>query len=213
MGPSKESFLKKQTINTLMTAPWRADETYVTRGAYMYCTMGTHEEVLNQRKENGVYINGSPMMTVNDCVVSSSEHINGVVQFDRPGQEIDGNFYSFGYCRSLMHPLKLAELSGTFIDSSYIYDYDPDTGTESFDKKIFPCVPQIAPNFINTPIGPLPLPGAKVQWQNGSPSVFIEDVAVLTSKSCLNCLCGGKIEFLTNGMDPAPYEFLERGSK
>ncbi|WP_036641108.1 PAAR-like protein, partial [Paenibacillus durus] len=54
------------------------------------------------------------------------------------------------------------------------------------------------------------LAGAQTQWTNGSPSVSIQGVPALTSKSCLFCQYGGQIRLLTNGMDPAPPEFSVR---
>ncbi|CAH1225085.1 hypothetical protein PAECIP111893_05213 [Paenibacillus plantiphilus] len=228
--PTVHGFLKKSTIAELESGEsWRSEETYVTRGAYMHCTMGTHEEVLNQIGEKGVLINESPMMTVKDCAVSTSETINGsMAQFDELGNKIDGNFYSFGYCRSLIHPLKAAELSGAITPNpnggldgleglgltgpylnGYNYDCEPETGTILMDITIYPCVPKLLPSSLAIP-GGIVIPGA-TEWQNGSPTVLVNDVPVLTTKSCLYCTWGGKIKFLTNGMDPAPPEFLERG--
>lgn len=59
---ARETILTKDTLNKLLSSPWRSEDTYVTAGAYMYCTFGTHEEVLNKLEPNGVYINGSPML-------------------------------------------------------------------------------------------------------------------------------------------------------
>ncbi|UWS64424.1 DUF4280 domain-containing protein [Bacillus paralicheniformis] len=65
-----DTILSKDTLNKLLTSPWRSEDTYVTAGAYMHCSFGTHEEVLNKLEPNGVYINGKPMLTVEDCVLS-----------------------------------------------------------------------------------------------------------------------------------------------
>ncbi|MNM67227.1 hypothetical protein D3C81_787500 [compost metagenome] len=209
--PPNESFLMNSTINNLTEEEiWRSEDTYVARGAYMYCTMGTHEDVLNQTENHGVYINGHSMMTVADCVVSTSEAIHGVVEFDSPGNKIDGNIYSFGFCRSLRHPLKVAEQSGTYIDSSYIHDVDPKTGKQKFGELIFPCVPKLDPIPMDTSNGNFTL---GTRWSGGSSNVSIQGVPALTSSSCLYCRWGGTIKFLTNGMDPAPYEIIPGGVK
>jgi len=229
-----DTILKKDTRNKLLASPWRSEDTYVTAGAYMHCTFGTHEEVLNKLEPNGIYINGSPMLTVDDCVPSTSEPgtIHGI-PFAKMGQEIDGNFYSFGYCRSELHPMKLAEkITGPMSDPSYIIDPDPTEPT--MGKPIYPCSPQLMPTASSlaptqAPFtakaalqqsSPMALPmldslvdaltGAKAQWTNGSANVSIQGVPALTSKSCLYCKCGGKIGLLTNGMDPAPPEFSVR---
>ncbi|MFX3634516.1 MAG: DUF4280 domain-containing protein [Candidatus Pristimantibacillus sp.] len=225
---SRDTVLKKDTLAKLVESPWRSEDTYVTAGAYMSCSFGTHEEVLNKQDPNGVYINGSPMLTVDDCKVSKSEPGTIVdIPYLKMGREIDGNFYSFGYCRSALLPMKRAELEKGFTDSSYILD--PGEGEPTFNQMIYPCSPKLLQNAPGSPFksasGPqngLPsaLPsisamlenfiGPQVQWTDGSPSVSIQGVAALTSKSCLFCQYGGKIRILTNGMDPAPPEFSER---
>ncbi|MFD3272991.1 DUF4280 domain-containing protein [Paenibacillus dendritiformis] len=229
-----DTMLSKDTLNKLLTSPWRSEDTYVTAGAYMHCSFGTHEEVLNKLEPNGVYINGKPMLTVEDCVPSTSEPgtIYGI-PYQKMGREIDGNFYSFGFCRSELHPMKQAErIAGPYSDPSYIIDPDPTEPT--FQQAIYPCAPQIMPTV--SPSAPAKAPsaaqataqqsalsimpmlgsllgalaGAKLQWTNGSPNVSIQGVPALTSKSCLFCTCGGQIRLLTNGMDPAPPEFAAR---
>ncbi|MUG44334.1 DUF4280 domain-containing protein [Paenibacillus woosongensis] len=226
------SFLKQSTISELMNAPWRAEskkETYVTRGAYMYCTMGTHEEVLNQLEPNGVYINENKMMTVKDCVTSKSEEktFRGFPIEELKG-EMDGNFYSFGFCRSPQNPMKIAHVATGDSGPSYIYNYDPDTKVLPYgeEHKIFPCVPKLIPHLKVGPIGvdegvnrfpnlvdimsSLAKLSEGVEWDNGSSNVMIDGVPALTTKSCLTCKYGGKIQILTNGMEPTPPEFLER---
>lgn len=216
-----DTILTKDTLNKLLSSPWRSEDTYVTAGAYMHCTFGTHEEVLNKLEPNGVYINGSPMLTVEDCATSTSEPgtIHGI-PYTKMGQEIDGNFYSFGYCRSELHPMKLAErVAGSKSDPSYIIDPDPTEPT--CGQAIYPCAPGIMPTASASAQSTLmskpslsalieALAGAKPQWTNGSPNVSIQGVPALTSKSCLFCTCGGQIRLLTNGMDPAPPEFAVR---
>ncbi|GAA0137032.1 hypothetical protein YSY43_38730 [Paenibacillus sp. YSY-4.3] len=226
------SFLKQSTISELMNAPWRAEskkETYVTRGAYMYCTEGTHEEILNQLEPNGVYINQNKMMTVKDCVLSSSEpETRDGVPFERLKGKMDGNFYSFGFCRSDQNPLKVAHKATGMPDPSYIYNYDPDTKIlpSGNENMIFPCAPKLIPHLKTGPIGfdegvkripnlvdimsSLAKLSEGVEWDNGSSNVMIEGVPALTTKSCLTCKYGGKIQLLTNGMEPTPPEFLER---
>ncbi|CAM4484588.1 DUF4280 domain-containing protein [Paenibacillus macerans] len=217
--PPNWSFLKPSTIQQLTVEErWRSEETYVTRGAYMYCTMGTHEDVLNLTQDHGVYVNGQPLMTVKDCVVASSEHVTGNVEFDVPGNKVDGNIYSFGFCRSLLHPQKMAEIQRIPLgqpggppvaDSSYIYDIDPETETLlPGQKKIYPCVPKF--DLIEHLTG---IPAGEPVWSNGSTNVKIQGVPALTTSSCLFCRWGGAIKFLTNGMDPAPYELLPGGFK
>lgn len=225
MGVS-DTILSKDTLNKLLSSPWRSEDTYVTAGAYMHCSFGTHEEVLNKLEPNGVYINGKPMLTVEDCVPSTSEPgtIYGI-PYQKMGKEIDGNFYSFGFCRSELHPMKQAErIAGPKSDPSYIIDPDPTEPT--FGQAIYPCAPQIMPTGSASPsaaaqqgaLSILPMLGsllgalaeAKLQWTNGSPNVSIQGVPALTSKSCLFCTCGGQIRLLTNGMDPAPPEFAAR---
>ncbi|MWC31276.1 PAAR-like protein [Paenibacillus sp. MMS18-CY102] len=236
----QDTMLQKGTRESLQQSPWRSEDTYVTAGAYMCCSMGTHEEVLNKLDPNGIYINGSPMLTVNDCAVSSSEA--GVIRqeftditypVNTMGKEIDGNFYSFGFCRSALHPKKLAQGgSSRWSDASYLVDSDKNEPT--FSQNIYPCAPKLLPTAsasapsgapfkkADTSNGPfgfaslslsdmlanLKLP--QTQWTNGSPSVSIQGVPALTSKSCLFCQYGGKIQLLTNGMDPAPPEFSAR---
>ncbi|MGG4144350.1 DUF4280 domain-containing protein [Paenibacillus algorifonticola] len=224
----RETVLKKATLKGLLESPWRSEDTYVTAGAYMHCSYGSHEEVLNKPEPNGIYINGSPMLTVEDCKVSGSTPNTIVgIPFDRMGKEIDGNFYSFGFCRSDLHPMKLAESAGAgpYADPSYMVDPDPDEPT--FSRPIYPCAPKLmeapapsgAPFKSAPPMGlPSGLPSLSAmleklkgpQWTNGSPSVSIQGAAALTSKSCLFCQYGGQIRLLTNGMDPAPPEFSVR---
>lgn len=203
----------------------------------MYCTRGTHEEVLNKLEPNGVYINQSPMMTVKDCVPSSSEpNTRDGVPFERLNDEMDGNFYSFGFCRSSQNPLKVAHKATGIPDSSYIYNYDPDTKIlpSGDENMIFPCVPKLMPHLQPTPagyamglnssslnprngvpnfaamMGGLAKLSDGVEWDNGSKNVMIDGVPALTTKSCLTCKYGGTIQILTNGMEPTPPEFLER---
>ncbi|MGG3504888.1 DUF4280 domain-containing protein [Paenibacillus lautus] len=234
------SFLKQSTISEIMNAPWRAEskrETYVARGAYMYCTMGTHEEVLNQLEPNGVYINDNKMMTVKDCVPSSSEEKTFMgFPIEELKGEMNGNFYSFGFCRSALNPMKIAHVATGDSGPSYIYNYDPDTKVLPYgeEHKIFPCVPKLMPHLQPTPMGyamgmnnssltsisgvpnfaammaGLVKPSDGVEWDNGSSNVMIDGVPALTTKSCLTCKYGGKIQLLTNGMEPTPPEFLER---
>ncbi|WP_342479873.1 PAAR-like protein [Paenibacillus sp. FSL L8-0340] len=226
-----DTLLTKSTLNKLLESPWRSEDTYVTAGAYMHCTRGTHEEVLNKQDPNGVYINGRPMLTVKDCALSTSEPgtIQGAIPFDRMGQALDGNFYSFGYCRSDMNPLKAAEKTLGFTDPSYMVDPDPEEPTTG--QFIYPCAPKLMPTVLgpSSAGGPSPEPqfklsgavsalttllerlaGAQTEWTNGSPNVSIQGVQALTSKSCLFCQYGGQIRLLTNGMDPAPPEFSAR---
>jgi len=235
------SFLKQSTISELMNAPWRAEskrETYVTRGAYMYCTMGTHEEVLNQLEPNGVYINQNKMMTVKDSVPSNSEpgSWHGY-PIEKLKGEMNGNFYSFGFCRSPLNPMKMAHVATEDSGPSYIYNYDPDTKVMPANEeqhKIFPCVPKLMPHLKPIPMGfstemnpssPTSANGFPnfasivasldklaegAEWDNGSSNVMIDGVPALTTKSCLTCKYGGKIQLLTNGMEPTPPEFLER---
>jgi hypothetical protein len=227
----QDTMLKKSTLKGLLESPWRAEETYVTAGAYMCCTRGTHEEVLNTLEPNGVYINGSPMLTVQDCKVSTSEPgmIMGTLPFDTMSREIDGNFYSFGYCRSEMHPLKVSEKTLGFTDPSYLVDSDAEEPTVG--QFIYPCAPKLMPTVLgaspaasNPPALQATLPGAPsalttllarvagahTEWTNGSSNVSIQGTQALTSKSCLFCQYGGQIRILTNGMDPAPPEFSAR---
>ncbi|AKG33271.1 PAAR-like protein [Paenibacillus durus] len=235
-----DTILKKDTLAKLLASPWRSEDTYVTAGAYMHCTFGTHEEVLNKQDPNGVFINGSPMLTVEDCVVSTSEPGTTMgIAFDAMGRELDGNFYSFGYCRSEMHPIKVALGNGGATAAPYTVDFppfmlDPDPEQPTFNQLTYPCAPKLLPTVsASAPTGPPfkpqaearpgllgalsalttmleKLAGAQTQWTNGSPSVSIQGVPALTSKSCLFCQYGGKIRLLTNGMDPAPPEFSAR---
>jgi hypothetical protein len=145
------------------------------------------------------------------------------------GQELDGNFYSFGYCRSDMNPLKAAEKTLGFTDPSYMVDPDPEEPTAG--QFIYPCAPKLMPTVLgpSSAGGPSTEPqfklsgavsalttllerlaGAQTEWTNGSPNVSIQGVQALTSKSCLFCQYGGQIRLLTNGMDPAPPEFSAR---
>ncbi|AJS61112.1 DUF4280 domain-containing protein [Paenibacillus sp. IHBB 10380] len=212
--PPNDSFIKPSTIIKLTEEEvWRKEETYVARGAHMYCTMGTHEEVLNQIENHGVYVNGQSLMTVDDCVVSSSENITGNVNYDEPGNEIDGNLYSFGFCRSLIHPQKVAEINNIPLgqpggppvpDGSYIFDVEPESGS-LLGNKIYPCVPKFDPRPMDTSRGNLTL---ATRWSGGSPNVTIQGAPALTTSSCLYCRWAGVIKFLTNGMDPIPPEFL-----
>ncbi|MDR0266772.1 DUF4280 domain-containing protein [Paenibacillus sp.] len=215
--PPYSTFLTKATIQKLtVEEKWRSEDTYVTRGAYMYCSFGTHEDILNQTESHGVYVNGNPLMTVEDCVVASSDHVTGDVEFDEPGKNIDGNIYSFGFCRSLAHPLKLAEISSPPLEPELIggqpvldetpYIFDP----ENPGNKIYPCVPQFDLGLLATADSSM---GTSARWAGGKKNVLIQGVPALTSNSCLFCRWTGVIRFLTNGMDPAPYELLPGGIK
>lgn len=200
--------LKNSLKLELENAPWKTRETLVTRGAFMCCSKGTHEEILNQPKSNGVYINTNPLMTVEDCKVSTSEIPNGTKSMETLGDNIDGNLYSFGYCRSEMHPAfirRQQENDNSFVPKyNAINDYDPDTGQEMFGQFIYPCIPEFASGSLN------PLQDSNgPRWENGSKSVFINGVPALTNKSCLQCVKGGTITFLTNGMEMPPFEFVE----
>ncbi|MCG7376414.1 DUF4280 domain-containing protein [Paenibacillus sp. ACRSA] len=229
-----DTVLDKGTLGELLSSPWRSEDTYVTAGAYMYCTLGTHEDVLNKLEPNGVYINGSPMLTVDDCVTSTSEpRVMHGVPCTKMGENIDGNLYSFGYCRSELHPMKTAEkLIGDYAALPHIIDPDPLEPT--FGKAVFPCAPDLMPTASASAPAQAPftaqataqlsalvslpmsnslldaLTGATTKWTNGSSNVSIQGVPALTSKSCLYCKCGGKISLLTNGMDPAPPQFSAR---
>lgn len=188
-APDNNTFLKPSTIQEL-NSEWRAEETYVTRGAYMRCSCGTHEDLLNQTDVTGVFINDQQMMTVKDCRIATSEHINGKLVFDVPGDKIDGNLFSFGYCRSAMHPQKVGEKEGV-MDGTYIFDVDAETEAP-MSNKVWPCVPHLS--------------GA-TEWQGGSEKVTINGVKALTSTCFLTCAYKGEITFMTNGMDPAPLAF------
>lgn len=220
--PPNETFLKTETIAKLRAA-LDEKETFVARGAFMYCTMGTHEERLNRPASKGVFVNRNELMTVADSQVSSSEHIEGQIVYDEPGTEMDGNIYSFGFCRSEDHPQKDAEMNPDryhppIVDGSYIFDVDPNTLTQISGKKIFPCVPKLVavPSIMQAT--PLPTPESLLsiinliqpqlalapQWEPGHPKVTIEGVPALTTNSCLQCKWGGTIRFLTNGMEEMP---------
>ncbi len=207
----------------------------------MYCTMGTHEDVLNQPKVNGVFVNKNPIMTVSDCKVSTSlaheAGYLGVDGFEEPGTVIDGNIHSFGFCRADQHPSKVYEttLKPKDMHREFAFDFDPDQPPSAANpdksKKIYPCVPKFFSSSAN------PLKGSALaqslmggegaeaaknaimeyfggpRWQNGSETLFINGVPALTSKSCLTCAYGGDIGFLTNGMDMPPFEFVEHNLK
>ncbi|TVX95098.1 DUF4280 domain-containing protein [Cohnella terricola] len=186
--------LTQEMINELTLTPWRTTETFVTRGAFMHCTNGTHEEVLNQPTVNGVYINENPMMTVKDCNPSTSSGRNP--ESEVVGKNIDGNFHSFGYCRSEIHPrAKIVEEYKIPPDKigGLPVAFNPETYEMQF---VYPCVPKI-----------------DSEWEFGSSNVFINNVAVLTNKSCLRCKNNGTIRFLTNGMDIPPIQFIEHYMK
>lgn len=222
------TMLKKSTIQELESAEWRQRETYVTRGAIMHCTLGTHEDVLNQPEANGVYINRHPIMTVNDCKVSTSVKHPGSEWdpegiFEVPGPVADGNIHSFGFCRSLMHPSKPYEVEliktfekdtmeqiGRKMSREFAFDFDRDMEKVDETRLLYPCVPNLAVASGN----PLKSSGESgTQWQNGSKTVHVNGTPALTNKSCLNCIYGGKIQLLTNGMDMAPYEMIEHNLK
>ncbi|AWB43684.1 hypothetical protein DCC85_05260 [Paenibacillus sp. CAA11] len=203
-----DNFLKKSIINELTNMSLQK-KTLVTEGAYMYCTMGTHEDILNQPNKNGTYLNGKPLLTVKDCKVSTSESdIFSGIPFEKPSETVDGNLYSFGFCRSKFHPLKLNNLAASY--SPYSFDYDPDTGTHLFGKEnlLMPCVPNLGALMFFTPIG---YGFGEVQWQNGHEKLQIEGVPALTNHSCLSCIYGGQIKLLSNGMEPVPSELLHQG--
>lgn len=197
-----ETMLSPSLVRALSEESWRSAETYVSSGAYMQCSFGTHEEVLNQPVPNSVLINENPMMTINDCKVAP------------PGE---GNLYSFGYCRSKM--LKAYQMDKDNQGLSMyggIQDYDPGSGRpypssigpESFifGPMVYPCKPEFVPSMMS------PLSddaSAGPQWENGSKIVNIDGVPVLTSKSCLRCVNSGLITFLTNGMDMPPLDFVK----
>ncbi|AZK48593.1 DUF4280 domain-containing protein [Paenibacillus lentus] len=234
------TMLKKSLVDELMNTDWRQRETYITRGAFMYCTKGTHEDVLNQPKVNGFYINKNPIMTVNDCKVSTSVAHEGSYLdngFEEPGTVIDGNIHSFGFCRADAHPSKLYETTynPTVMHREFSYDFDPDQppsgANPNLENKTFPCVPKLISSSAN------PLKGSAMaqslmggekaeaakdaimdyfdglRWKNGSETLFINGVPALTSKSCLTCAYGGEIGFLSNGMDMPPFEFVEHNLK
>ncbi|RRJ61874.1 DUF4280 domain-containing protein [Paenibacillus oralis] len=198
--------LGKARIHELNTA-WRDTETYITSGAYMQCSCGTHEEVLNRVTNNGVYINKNPMMTVRDCKVSTSKIKEGDKALEELEGNIDGNLYSFGYCRSDRHPAFIkGEQTAPGAYGGEV-DYDVDSGTNIPGKFIYPCIPE----FVTRLSGPTSDSSMCIQpeWQNGSKTVSIDGVPVLTSKSCLTCVKGGQITFLTNGMDMPPLDFVK----
>lgn len=203
-----KNFLKQSTISELMEATWRKT-TLVSRGAYVYCTMGTHEDILNQPEKNGVYLNKNPIMTVKDCKVSESygEFLAGV-KYNEPKPEVEGNLHSFGYCRSNQHPLKIDNVGVSYRPK--MYDYSPDTGTkyDGDENRLYPCVPSVMPQFsFKLPFG---LEISEGEWQNGHAKLKIDGVPALTSKSCLNCIYGGQIRLLSNGMEPVPWELLDQ---
>jgi hypothetical protein len=214
------NFLKQSTIDELMNASWRKT-TLVTSGAYMYCTMGTHEDVLNKPIKNGMYINKNPILTVQDCEVSEAdyEYLAGV-EYKEPKPEVTGNLHSFGYCRSKLHPLKQNNIGVPY--EPEMQDYLPDTGVElsGDENRLYPCVPSIAPQVSfsaptnsTLPFGVSNLLGlsiSKGEWQDGHEKLKIDGVPALTSKSCLNCIYGGKIQLLSNGMEPVPSELLDQ---
>lgn len=214
------NFLKQSTIDELMNAAWRKT-TLVTRGAYMYCSMGTHEDILNQPNKNGMYINKNPIMTVKDCEVSEAEYayLAGAT-YKEPKPEVTGNLHSFGYCRSKSHPLKDNNRGVTY--KPEMQDYLPDTGVElpGDENRLYPCVPSIAPQISFSPPANSSLPFGlsnlfglsitKGEWQNGHEKIKINGVPAITSKSCLNCIYGGKIQLLSNGMEPVPSELIDQ---
>lgn len=213
------NFLKQSTIDELMNAAWRKT-TLVSRGAYMYCTMGTHEDILNQPIKNGVYINKNPLMTVKDCEVSEADYEYLGVEYKEPKPEVTGNLHSFGYCRSPLHPLKQNNVGVSY--EPEMQDYNPDTKVElpGDENRLYPCVPNIAPQVsfsapsgVSLPFGLSNLFGlslSKGEWQNGHEKLKINGVPALTSKSCLNCIYGGKIQLLSNGMEPVPGELIDQ---
>ncbi|AZK48564.1 DUF4280 domain-containing protein [Paenibacillus lentus] len=203
MDNAQTSMLGERLIRELKSA-WRDTETYITSGAYMRCSEGTHEEVLNRVTNNGVYINKNPMMTVNDCKVSTSK-IDGDKAFEKLQKNIDGNLYSFGFCRSDKHPAFERGKNEPPTNFGGIPDYDVDSGVEIATKFIYPCIPE----FIASLNAPTSGGSSGPQWQNGSKTVMIDGVPALTSKSCLTCLKGGQITFLTNGMDMPPLDFVK----
>lgn len=208
MADIYSTMLSQQRVQELKSA-WRDSETYITSGAYMKCSYGTHEEVLNRVTNNGVYINKNPMMTVKDCKVSTSEIPSGEKALERLKRNIDGNMYSFGYCRSPQHPafIKAKEVHPDIIGGRP--DYDVDTGVFNFDlsQYIYPCIPEFIASYSNP--ASTDIMSTEPEWQNGSKTVMIDGVPALTSKSCLNCFKGGQITFLTNGMDMPPLEFVK----
>lgn len=201
------TMLSNRRVQELKSA-WRDKETYITSGAYMQCSYGTHEEVLNRVTNNGVYINKNPMMTVKDCKVSTSEVPDGEKALERLKRNIDGNLYSFGYCRSPQHPAFKKEKEG--VPPEVLGgkpDYNVDTDVFDFGKYIYPCIPEFIASYSNP--SSTNLMSTEPEWQNGSKTVTIDGVPVLTSKSCLNCFKEGKITFLTNGMDMPPLDFVK----
>lgn len=234
------TMLKKAAIAELLSSDWRKRETYITRGAFMYCTKGTHEEVLNQLEVNGVYVNKNPIMTVNDCKVSTSVSHDADSYlgdyYEEPGTVIDGNIHSFGFCKSEFHPSKVFETTFTPKEMyrEFSYNFEPDqpvSGTNpDQNNKIYPCVPKLVSSSANPMKSGAALAMAagggaaaaaissiadaiEARWENGSDTLFINGVPALTSKSCLTCAYGGKIGFLTNGMDMPPFEFVEHNLK
>lgn len=211
MVPPNETFLKTETIAKLRAA-LDERETFVARGAFMYCSMGTHEERLNRPASKGVFVNRNELMTVSDCQVSSSEQYSDT--YNHLKNEMDGNLYSFGFCRSENH----AE-EGKRVDmSSWIQDVDPNTLSSISGKEIYPCAPKLMAAASMMKITPLPTPESLLsiinllkpqlaplpQWEPGHPKVTIEGVPALTTNACLHCKWGGTIRFLTNGMEEMP---------
>ncbi|MCA1295006.1 DUF4280 domain-containing protein [Paenibacillus sp. alder61] len=204
---TNRNFLKQSVVDELMNAAWRKT-TLVSRGAYIYCSKGTHEDILNQTEKNGVFLNGNPIMTVKDCKVSpsESEELAGV-PYREPKPEVEGNLHSFGYCRSEFHPLKVGNVGVPY--KPKMQDYDPDTGVtkEGDENRLYPCVPIIMPKIFFSPFG-LDIAGG--EWENGHEKIKINGVPALTSKSCLRCLYGGEIKLLSNGMEPVPGELMDQ---
>lgn len=203
-----KNFLKQSIIDELMSTTWRKT-TLVSRGAYVYCTMGTHEDILNQPQKNGVYLNKNPIMTVQDCKVAEGdyEYLGGAT-FKEPKDEVTANLHSFGYCRSPQHPLKNDPAGLAY--KPKLQDYLPDTGVElsGDENRLYPCVPFIMPQISFKP--PFGISLSEGEWQNGHSKLKIEGVPALTSKSCLNCIYGGTIHLLSNGMEPVPGELLDQ---
>lgn len=209
--PPNETFLKTETIAKLR-ATLDEKETFVARGAFMYCTNGTHEERLNRPASKGVFVNRNELMTINDCQVSSSTQRSGM--YDSLDYKMDGNLYSFGFCRSEAHSQKGEEVDR----SNWIKDVDPNTLISNFDKEIYPCAPKLMAAASIMQASPLPTPESLLsiinllqpqlapapQWEPGHPKVTIEGVPALTTNACLQCKWGGTIRFLTNGMEEMP---------
>ncbi|MNI10178.1 hypothetical protein D3C73_632780 [compost metagenome] len=180
-------------------------------------------------------------MTVNDCNISTSVARDGYSYlgnyYEEPGDVIDGNIHSFGFCKSEFHPSKVYETTYNLqeMDREYAYDVNPDdpklNENPNMNIKIYPCVPKLlsassnplkASAFMDMMTGGQHAAAAAnsitehfsgARWQNGSETLFINGVPALTSKSCLTCAYGGQIGFLTNGMDMPPFEFVEHNLK